>query len=123
MMKRCVRKLQKRIDGFHYWDARVSSVNCNYFADEIEIAFSDGEAEIIYKFIGCYKSIFDHVKAYDKQRPVREMTLSQIPYFLQDIEVGSIVEDEVNLYTCKINMFPLYLEVWCKDIDVIAVRI
>jgi len=116
-------ELQKKIESFHYWDARVSSVNCNYFADEVDIAFSDGEAEVIYKFTGCYKSIFDHVKKYDKLRPVREMTLPQIPYSLQDIEVGSIVEDGVSFYTCKVNMFPLYLDIWCKNIEVMATQI
>jgi len=117
-----VEKFQRDIENYHYWDARVHSLDCNYFADEVEISFYEEEdRKVIYKFTGCYKSVFDHVKAYDKLRPAREMTRPQIPYSLQDIEVGSIAEDSINFYTCKINMFPLYLEIWCKNIEVYAV--
>ena len=115
-----VHEFQKKIDSYHYWDAKVSHLNCSCFSDEIDIAFYDGDFEVVYKFTGCYKSVFDHVKIYDKLKPVKEMTLSQLPYFLQNIEVGSGVEDEINFYTCKVNMFPLYLEIWCKNIEVYA---
>jgi len=113
-----VREFQKKIDSYHYWDAMVSYLNCNYFADDIDLAFNDEDLEVVYKFTGCYRSVFDHVKIYDKLRPVKEMTLPQLPYFLQSIEVGSVMEDEITFYTCKINMFPLYLEIWCKNIEV-----
>jgi len=111
-------ELQKKIERFNYCDARVLHLNCDYFADEISLAFEDDGCEVTYSFLGCYKSIFDHVKNYDKLRPVREMTLAQIPYFIQSINVDEIIEDGVNFYTCSLNMFPLYMDIWCKDIAV-----
>jgi len=113
------KKIQKIINDFRYGDARVFSLECNYFADEITLVHEDEvNSNIVYKFTECYKSVFDHVKGYDKGRPVKEMTMPQIPYFMQDVKIGKTIEDGVKFYTCNINMFPLYLEIWCKDIEV-----
>ena len=114
-----VSEIQELVNSFHYWDARVTHLNCNYFADEIELIYTNEDVDILYRFTGCYKSLFDHAKAYDKIRPVKEMSISQIPYFLQDVKIGQIEEGDIVFYTCKINMFPLELEIWCKDIEVI----
>ena len=111
--------IQKKINEYNYRDARVSRLECRSFADEIELAYESEGQEIVYEFLGCYKSEFDHVKDYDKLRPVKYMSLSQIPYFLQDVEIGTQIENDATFYTCKINMFPLYVEIWCKDIFVI----
>ena len=114
------KEIQATIDNYHYWDARVLSLSCNYFADEVELIYEDeDDFEVVYRFLECYKTVFDHVITYDKFAPVRKMTLPQLPYFLQSVEIGEKVESDVELYTCKINMFPLELEVWCKDIEVI----
>lgn len=111
-------EIQKLIDDLDYWDARVIQLECNYFADEITMVFEDEDENVICNFIGCYKSVFDHVKQYSKFRPVKEMDITQIPYFLQDIKIGEIKEEGVELLTCDINMFPLYLQIWCKDIKI-----
>ena len=114
-----VKEIQKLIDSLHYWDARVIELNCNYFADEIELVYEDEkETDVVYKFLGCYSSHFDHVKSYDKLGTVKTMKQSQLPYFLQDVKIGEAFESEITFYTCKINMFPLYLEIWCKDIQI-----
>jgi len=112
------KEIQELVDSFEYWDAEVTNFSCNYFADEVELIYDDKGFDVIYKFLGCYKSVFDHVKEYDKFRPVKEMSRSQMPYFLQDVIFGEIIEQEISFYTCKINMFPLYLEIWCKDIEI-----
>ena len=114
-----VNKIQELVNSFHYWDSRVTHLNCNYFADEIELAYKCDEADILYRFVGCYKSLFNHVKAYDKVRPVKEMSISQTPYFLQGVEIGETEEEGVTFYTCRINMFPLDIDIWCKDIEVL----
>jgi hypothetical protein len=115
-----VNEIQALIDEYYYWDLRVKSLECNYFADEIKLIYDDSEGnDVTYNFIGCYKSVFDHVKNYDKFKPVQEMVIGQIPYFLQDVEVSEIVEEEIHFFTCKINMFPLYLDIWCKDIKIL----
>jgi len=114
-----VNEIQELINQYDYWDLRVLSLECNYFADEIKLVYDDTDGYcVIYNFEGCYKSIFDHVKGYDKLRPVREMVTGQIPYFLQAVDVSETTMDNVHFYIGKINMFPLYLEVWCKDIKV-----
>jgi len=113
------KKIQKIMEDFHYWDARVIKFECKYLADEIELTHENEEfSNIVYKFIGCYKTYFDHVKNYDKRMPAKEMTRAQIPYFLQDIEVSITEEEGVNFYVCKIDMFPMDVEIWCKDIEV-----
>jgi len=114
-----VKKIQKLIDDFYYWDAWAVSLDCNYFSDEVELVYEhDNNSNIVYKFTECYKSVFDHVKGYDKLRPVKDMSRPQIPYSMQEVEIGKTTEDGVKFYTCNINMFPLYLEIWCKDIEV-----
>ncbi|MDR2727604.1 MAG: hypothetical protein LBB56_00610 [Chitinispirillales bacterium] len=113
-----IKEIQSRIDDYHYWDARVISLNCGCFADEIELIYDDNDSVIVYKFDGCYKSLFEHEKIYDKDRPAKEMSFAQIPYFLQDVKVGEVSEQDIHFYTCKINMWPLTLEVWCKNIKI-----
>ena len=114
-----VKQIQELIESFHYGDARITQLDCNYFADEVELVYEhDDNFNVIYKFTGCYKAVFDHVKAYDKFCPAKDMTIPQIPYFMQDVKIGEIEQDGIKFYTCNINMFPLYLEIWCKDIQV-----
>jgi len=113
-------EMQKKIDSHHFWDARVLYLNSSYFADEIEFAFCDDNVEVVYCFVGCYKSVFDHVKCYDKLRPAKEMTVAQVPYFIQEIGVDEVVEDDIRFFVCKIDMFPLSLEIWCKDIEIVC---
>jgi len=113
-------EMQSKIESYHFWDARVLYLNCCHFADEIELAFYDDNKEVVYNFLGCYKSLFNHVVNYDKLRPTKEMTVAQVPYFIQEINVDMVVEDSISFYVCKIDMFPLNLEIWCKDIKVIS---
>ncbi len=114
-----VSEIQRIIDEHDYWDSRVKAVECNYFADEVHVIYGDEDENFIcYNFIGCYKSVFDHAKDYDKGMPVKDMTQPQIPYFLQDVKIDEITERGNHLWICKINMFPLHLEIWCKDIKI-----
>ena len=110
--------LQQQIDALHYWDASVIKLECNHFADEVLLMYEYDDTNVIYHFIGCYKVVFDHVKQYDKFIPVKKMTLPQIPYFLHNVEIGEITVEAVSFYTCVIDMFPMNLEIWCKDISV-----
>lgn len=112
-------EIQKIIDEYDYWDSRVTSVECNHFADEVHVTYDDEDGNLIcYNFIGCYKSVFDHIKEYDKGTSVKDMTKSKIPYFLQDVKVSERGETNTHFFVCEINMFPMYLEIWCKDIKV-----
>jgi hypothetical protein len=113
-----VKEIQSLIDGYDYWDAIVISLKCDYFADEIELIYDDDDSVVIYKFNECYKSLFEHEKIYKKYCAVKEMCLAQIPYFLQDVKIDEVSEQDVHFYICKINMWPLTLEIWCKDIKI-----
>jgi len=113
------KELQKLIDEYRYWDMRVTKLECDYFADEITLAYHNTEGyEVVYKFYKCYKVIFDHVKVYDKLMPAKEMRISQIPYFMQDVQVTDILEGDIQFYICKIDMFPLDVEIWSKEIKI-----
>ncbi|KQL34427.1 hypothetical protein [Psychrobacillus sp. FJAT-21963] len=110
--------IQEKIDSLHYWDARVVSLECNYFADEVTIEYEDSFVNVVYKFNGCYKTEFEHDIGHEKDVPVKELTRLQIPYFLHNVDVGSVIFDGIELYICKISMSPMNIEIWCKDIQV-----
>ncbi len=111
--------MQKIIDGYDYWDMAVLEVDCNHFADEIRIVYNDSQGgRVCYMFLGCYKTIFNHIMDYDKGKPVKEMSRTQTPYFMQDVKISESTEGNSHLWICKINMFPLYIEAWCKNIKI-----
>lgn len=112
-------EMQRLIDKSDYWDMSVKVMECNHFADEVHITFDDSEGgSVCYDFIGCYKTVFDHVKNYAKIKPTRKLSQTQMPYFMQDVKLSEITVSDNHLWMCKINMFPLYLEIWCKDIKI-----
>ncbi len=114
-----VSEMQRIIDEYDYWDMLVKEMECNHFADEVRIIYDDSEGgRVCYNFTGCYKTIFDHVKEYTKDMPIKDMTQSQMPYFMQDVKINETREGDNRLWICKINMFPLYLEICCKDIKI-----
>ena len=104
------------IDNTDYWDSRVDILECNYFSDEVKLIFKNTNYVVTYSFKECYKVLFEHIKSYKKNIPVRDMSYAQIPYFLSEVTVDETSEQENILLTCKINMFPLNVEIWCKDI-------
>ena len=115
-----VNEIQSKIDSYYYWDARVRRFECNYFADEVIIVYeADKGIDVTYRFNFCYKVAIDHVVKYDKLIPVKDMTKLQLPYYLQDVLISEIDEENVSLYQCQINMFPLEVEIWCKEIEVV----
>jgi hypothetical protein len=118
-------ELQEIIDEHDYWDARVRKVDCNYFSDEVKITYEDGSSEafVEYHFSGCYKCSFDHVKNYDKIVQPRNMTIGQIPYFIQSVKIDETTEGSGRFWICKINMFPLYVEIWCKNMTINKQRV
>ncbi|MDM5186831.1 hypothetical protein QUF99_05520 [Bacillus sp. DX4.1] len=111
-------QIQEKMDQLHYWDAQVLRLSSDYFTDEVILAYDDEDMIVTYRFICCYKSNFFHWLGYEKEKPYRDLTQGQIPYFLQDVEVKEIEEEKRKLYSCKILMPPMELEIWCKDIEV-----
>jgi hypothetical protein len=113
-----VRKIQERMNELHYWDARVKSLNCNHFADEVVLTYEDTDYNVVYKFYGCYKVSFDHSINYTKDLPVKELKTSQLPYFIQDVALEEVEENGVKLYKCQISMPPMNLGIWCNQIEI-----
>ena len=107
-------EIQKEINKTNYIDARVTKMECNYFADEVNISFDNDEKETNIIFTGCYEVNFKHIKEYAKEKPIKNYTIQQIPYFLQNIDV----KEKDDYYTIKINMYPLYVDIQCKDISI-----
>lgn len=109
--------IQQTINELHYWDAAVISLECNYFADEVTLVYDDELGNVIYSFKGCYKTLFNHAIGYVKDKPTKELTFAQYPYFLQNVVVDE-VEDEQKLFVCTLLLPPLEVEIWCKNINV-----
>lgn len=115
-------EIQKEMDDYHYWDARVLELSCNYFADELMLSYEDSDGKVVYKFDGCYKVLFNHDIGYEKEKPIRKLSKTQRPYFIQDVEVEEVEESGIKLYQCQISMPPLNLQILCKEIVVNKLR-
>lgn len=40
-------EIQKKMNDYHYWDARVLELSCDYFADELKICYEDSDALVL----------------------------------------------------------------------------
>lgn len=113
------KEIQQKMDRFHYWDARLLKLEANYFSDEILLEYLDPEdGNVIYEFKGCYHVLFDHVKGYTKDMPAKSFSIPQIPYFVINVEVKEDVIEGKEFYSCKMNLFPLYVDILCEHIEV-----
>ncbi|MFD3259541.1 hypothetical protein ACE3MQ_13110 [Paenibacillus lentus] len=111
-------EIQEKIDSLHYWDAWVLKLSCDHFADEVTLVYEDSDGDVTYKFNGCYRTVFEHSVGYQKEVAVKDLSRSQMPYFLHDVEIGEVELEGHNFYSCTITMPPMKLEIWCKDIVV-----
>lgn len=113
-----IQELIKKIEDSYYWDARVKSLECNYFGDEVKIVFEDDEQDITYHFAECYNVKIEHAFEYPKEMASKELVFSQIPYFMQDVELKEIEICQKKYMQFKINMYPIELSVVCKRFDI-----
>ncbi len=117
-----VQQIREKIEALHYWDSRVVKLSCDHFTDEVLLKYDDSEpeekAEVIYNFTGCYKVEAVHSASYQKDKPYKELTYGQIPYFIQDIEIQEIEVESLGMYSFKIDMYPMQLEIWCTGIEI-----
>lgn len=114
-----LQEIKKTIEESSYWDRRIIELNCKYFADEIEFVYVDNSNHRIkYIFTGCYYSEFNHQITYDKLQPAKNMSIAQIPYFLQDITVDGITKNDREFISCKISSFPLDINIICENITI-----
>jgi hypothetical protein len=112
------KKLLKKIEQMHYWDARVISLSTNFFGDELVLVYEDIDGDVVYKFLNCYHVKYNHALEYDKEKPISEFTNAQLPYFLQNIELEDFLHKGTKYLRCHIIMPPLELEILSKNIVV-----
>jgi len=109
-----ITELKKQIEDSYYWDARVKTLDCNYFGDEVKLIFEDNDKSIVYHFEGCYKIKIEHDIKYSKNMPYKEITSAQIPYFMQEVELQEFKANEKTYLEFTINMYPMELYVVCE---------
>ena len=113
-----IEKLRKQIENSYYWDARVKALDCNYFGDEVKLVYVDNDRNITYLFKGCYQISIKHPFEYPKDVPSKELKDTQIPYFMQDVEVNTILSGDKKYLEFKINMYPIELYIVCKKFNI-----
>ena len=112
-----IQELLKKIEDIYYWDARVKSLDCNYFGDEVKLVFEDDEKDITYHFKESYNVKIEQAIECPKDKASKELTFSQIPYFMQDVELKEIELGQKKYMEFKINMHPIELLVVCKKFN------
>lgn len=113
-----IEEVKKQIEDSYYWEARVKSLDCDYFGDEVKLVFEDNTKDVTYHFEECYKVIIEHAVECPKDRASKELTRMQIPYFMQNVEVNEIVIHGNEYMEFKINMHPIGLYVLCNKFTV-----
>lgn len=113
-----IKELIKKIADSYYWDARVKSLDCNYFGDEVKLVFEDNEKDITYHFEECYKVKIEHAVGCPKDRASKELTITQIPYFMQDVELKEIKICDNKYMEFKINLHPIELSIVCNKFNI-----
>ncbi|MFH0345200.1 hypothetical protein ACHADS_01310 [Bacillus vallismortis] len=110
-------QIQRDLESLHYWDARVLQLESYFFGDEITMIFEDTDSNVKLSFTGCSK--FSFVTAPDDRiKPLKHLAKSQIPYFLQDIEISPFQSEGQELLKCEILMPPLNVEIVCNSISI-----
>ncbi|MUT65613.1 hypothetical protein [Paenibacillus sp. NEAU-GSW1] len=110
-------QIQEKLESLHYWDARVLKLDTTNFVDDVILVFEDSDGNVEILFSGCSRVLFS-TSVEDREKPLKEMQLSQIPYFIQDIEISDFVQDGRGLLNCKVIAPPITVEVLCKSITV-----
>lgn len=113
-----IQELIKKIEDSYYWDARVKSLDCNYFGDEVKLVFEDDGKDITYHFEECYKVKIKHAFECPKDRASKELTFTQIPYFMQDVELEETKICDKKYMEFKINLHPIELSIGCNKFNI-----
>lgn len=113
-----IQQLIKEIENSYYWDARVKSLDCNYFGDEVKLVFEDDKKDITYHFEECYKVKIEHAVECTKDRASKELTCAQIPYFMQDVELRETEIGKKIYMEFKINLHPIELSIVCNKFSI-----
>ena len=109
----------EKVNKLYYWDARVLHLSCQYFGDEVVLVYEDTEdRNIEITFCKCFNVRFSHDLVYKKDIPYCSLSIPQIPFFLQNIDV-EFIDDKINFSICA---WPLEIEILCSDIKVKSIK-
>lgn len=104
---------------YQSYESKVIYLQNQYFAEELTIICEDNpEYYIVYKFFDCYKNEISHNLDYPKNKLYKNQVIKELPFYLVDWDIE--IEDE--LYIIKMVAFPMYIEIWCKDIKIYKMR-
>jgi len=118
IMEIAIEEVKKKVEEFYYWDAKLIHLACEYFGDEVTLVYDEEDGNyVVYRFLECYKSDFYHLIDYPKNVPYKDLVRRQIPFSMQNVDILVDIKDGKELYIFNINAHPLYLEIWCKDIE------
>lgn len=82
---------------------------------KLEFVIEDTDFNVILLFTGCSKFSFV-TSVDDRLKPLKELTKTQIPYFIQDVEITDVQIDGKDILKCNILMPPLNVRVICSTI-------
>ncbi|MDQ7096307.1 hypothetical protein REC12_22185 [Desulfosporosinus sp. PR] len=113
-----IKEMQQKIDRLDYWDTKVLELTCEYFADEVVLIF-DRDIPKKLTFTTCYTVTFDHYwENYRRDKPIKEWTRPQMPFFLQAINVEVGIKHNMELYAFSIDLPPMSAYIMCKDVKI-----
>lgn len=106
-------------DLYQSYEGVIVYLKSQYFGEElIMICDGDSEYDYVYKFMNCYKIDISHCIDYHKERMYKDCPRRQLSFYLVDWDI----EIEDDLYKIKMTAFPLYIEVWCKEMKMEKIR-
>src|SRR5699024_3850415 len=108
--------IQNKIEDTNYRDARALEINTCLIGDDATIPCDTTDNIVMPSSTACSQFSFV-TSGEDRLQPLRDLTKSQIPYFIQDIKISKHkINDEKNLLKCHILMPPLRVEIVCTNI-------
>lgn len=110
-----IQELLKKIEDSYYWDARVKSLECNYFGDEEKVVFEDDEKNITYFFQSVIKWKLSMQLNSKRQTVERTYTPTDSVFYARcRIQRDRVMSEKYMEF--KINMYPIELLIVCKNL-------
>lgn len=116
-----VREIQEQIDKTEYWDVNILNLNISFFGDEVEVIIDDDDNQCWkIKFLSCYKVSYETDANCRKITKVKNMKISQLGYFGQEIKINE--SNESGFYNVYMDLSIMIMNIECKEIQVSRVK-
>lgn len=111
-------RILEEINKYEIHEEWATILTCDYFGDEVTLIIGR-ENPCKLNFVSCYIVQFDHYwNDHIKDKPVRDLTLLQLPFSLQEIQVEVIKHFGKDVYKFYLHVPPLKAEIICKDLRI-----